>query len=252
MNTNIEIMVDVETLKQLMAATKKNKTTSKYKRDGKRKATRADALPKEYKTAFMNALLEGRYGFRNYAVYLLQYATGRRVSDIAKLKVEDVVDLEEMIVYDDIEMYEEKTKKPARVRVPDIVKEAILIFIEEMLERGVEVLPENLLFRSQVQNKVDAVNHDKIGGINERTISGVYKEAAKKCGIPSYIHISSHTPRKTLAVDYRERFGELEGISEYYNHANVGITRRYGGMREEEIKAKVCEVVDTMFGQNMV
>ena len=71
-------------------------------------------------------------------------------------------------------------------------------------------------------------------------INMILKDIKKKYGIKSVKNFSSHSLRKTMGRHVYERAdsnGEmaLVMLSELFNHSNIAITKRYLGLRKEEI-----------------
>ena len=68
----------------------------------------------------------------------------------------------------------------------------------------------------------------------------ILKDIKKKYGIKSVKNFSTHSLRKTFGRHIYERAdsnGEmaLVMLSELFNHSNIAITKRYLGLRKEEI-----------------
>ena len=70
-------------------------------------------------------------------------------------------------------------------------------------------------------------------------INVLFKEIKKQYGL-KIEHFSTHTMRKTFGRKVFESAGEnanmtLMKLSELFNHSNVGITKIYLGIREQEL-----------------
>lgn len=219
-----------------------------------RKATAADPLAKlsedgklvlsdDLINDFKNALLCRRYGFRDYLMFMLQYTTGRRISDIVKLNFGDVYNVKSKLIKNSFEVYEKKTKKFKKLMIHPSAAEAIELYVIYVNESGIEFDSLTPLFMSQVKNKSDAKNVSRIGRINERSAYRIYREAAEACGITRDVcHVSTHTPRKTMGVGYYNQTGSMEGVSKFFNHSSEKITRVYCGVTDAEINNTIMNM----------
>ena len=137
--------------------------------------------------------------------------TGLRISDILKLKVEDLDN-------DSISLVESKTNKKRIIKLNDNVKTAFSL----LKERNPSI--EGFVFTSN-QNTVYSVQY-----IN-RTIKTML--GGKN------LAISSHTFRKTFGravfLNNNETDKALLYLSELFNHSSPAITKRYLGIRQEEL-----------------
>lgn len=89
---------------------------------------------------------------------------------------------------------------------------------------------------------------NKFGGvISIQRINIVLKEIKSKYGLIGVKHFSTHSFRKTFGRKVVEMAGEnsemaLIKLAELFNHSNTAITRRYLGLRREELE----EVYDSL------
>lgn len=137
--------------------------------------------------------------------------TGLRVSDVLNLKW---IDLEG----DTIQLIEKKTKKHRIIRVNDTIKSTLKKF------DGHD--PNDHIFVSQ-KGSVFSVQQ-----IN-RLLKGVFKIESKRH------NISSHSLRKSFGRRVYENNNESEKslvyLSELFNHTSLSVTRKYLGIRQEEL-----------------
>ena len=144
--------------------------------------------------------------------------TGLRVQDLLSLKIADVKGVN---VGDRVVIREKKTGKENVLMVNKEIKEALDDYL-----KTVEMKDENFLFKSRkgknyplttyavtmyVQQWCDAIN-----------LSGNY---------------GAHTLRKTWCYHQRKTYGtSWEVIAKRLNHSSPSITRRYIGVKEEEVE----------------
>ena len=89
---------------------------------------------------------------------------------------------------------------------------------------------------------------NKFGGvISIQRVNVVLKEIKVKYGLIGVKHFSTHSFRKTFGRKVVEMAGEnsemaLIKLAELFNHSNTAITRRYLGLRQQELR----EVYDSL------
>ena len=143
--------------------------------------------------------------------------TGLRISDILSLRHINLKG-------DVIDIIEKKTAKKRRITINEIIKKSYKIFIDRL-----DYIPtdEEYLFTSQ-----------KGGVYAVRSVNRVIKYIlSQKKG--KKLNISTHTLRKTFGRRVWDNNGQSEKaliyLSDIFNHSNTAITRRYLGIRNEEI-----------------
>ena len=143
------------------------------------------------------------------AFFSLGVFSGLRIGDILKLRYCDIKPT--------IKVQEEKTKKKRDITISqDVI---------------------NLIN----QCKVDLVksDYDFVVPIGSQQCSNVLKKLASRIGIFD-LSISNHTMRKTFSRAIWENNGSTDSalvkLSEILNHSNISTTRKYLGIRDEEIE----------------
>ena len=135
---------------------------------------------------------------------------GSRVSDVLALKGEN-------FKADTIKLVEGKTNKKREIKINENIRRAL---------KQYQQLNDGFLFTSQ-KNTVFTVQ-----SIN-RILKDVFKKEAK------LLNISSHSMRKSFGRRVYESCGESEKalnyLSELFNHSSISITRKYLGIRQEEL-----------------
>lgn len=145
---------------------------------------------------------------RDVLLFLMGINTGLRVSDLIKLKVSDV--REKDIFY----ILEGKTKKKRAINI-SMLRGEINRYIEGKND-------EQYLFKSQKGNK----------HITTTQVYRILNDAADFLGRDD---IGTHTMRKTFGYHHYKRFKDVAILQEIFNHAAPSITKRYIGIRQDEI-----------------
>jgi integrase len=141
---------------------------------------------------------------------------GLRISDLKKLTFED-------FEQDSINLIEGKTKKRRTIRINDNIKEALVLL------KAVSLINNGPVFLAKT-NKFYSVQY-----INRwlKTNFGMNCNKKKK------LNISTHSLRKTFARKAYESATNKESVliflSEIFNHSSIGLTKRYLGIRQEEL-----------------
>ena len=144
--------------------------------------------------------------------------TGLRISDIQALRWSDILEK------DVISLDEKKTKKNRKIKINADLKEIIIKCYALMKSPPIE----NFVLVNKYGTKPI-----RIQWVNEK-LKRLFKEYGIKCA-----NASSHTLRKTFGRriwelnNYSEK--SLVLLSEIFNHSNVQITKRYLGIKEEEL-----------------
>lgn len=135
--------------------------------------------------------------------------TGLRVSDVLKLTWEQ-------LLADNICLVEQKTRKERIIAVNENIKEALKYFNKT----------NGYVFLSQ-KNSVFTVQQ-----IN-RKLKAIFSKEGKG------LNISTHSLRKSFGRRVYENNNESEKalnfLSELFNHTSMKVTRRYLGIRQEEL-----------------
>lgn len=142
-------------------------------------------------------------GYRDYILFVLGINTGLRVSDMLKLKVDDVKGTHIIIK-------ESKTGKQKRFLInPQLGKE---------LERYTTGMT-NYLFTSK-----------KGGPITRVQAYRILNHAADYCGLSE---IGTHTMRKTFGYWHYQRYKDVAMLQDIFNHSAPSVTLRYIGITDD-------------------
>ncbi|GAA0840498.1 tyrosine-type recombinase/integrase [Bifidobacterium pullorum subsp. gallinarum] len=147
-------------------------------------------------------------GERDLHMFIVGINTGLRVSDIVSLKVSDVKDKTHVLVV------EQKSGKVRNVNIKSIQPE-ITAYISGMA-------PDDWLFPSRKGN----------GHI---TPTQAYRALVKAGDMIDRTDIGTHTMRKTFGYHHYKRNKDVAALQEIFNHSAPSITKRYIGIRQDEI-----------------
>lgn len=163
---------------------------------------------------------EQRYSAcRNYMLFIIGINVGLRCCDLLKIKWDDLF-LDDMKTFRDARnVKEKKTKKNKNFKPNEIIKRAVMNFLEET-----KTVPKKgeYIFLSGY--------HNSEGGRSTITVSAVQyvmKQIQENCNIP--YSISSHTLRKTAAYRYYMSF--LESNDPIEQSMAIAETQRFLGHR---------------------
>lgn len=147
-------------------------------------------------------------GMRDWFLFIVGINTGLRAGDIVPLKVKDVRGKAYFNVL------EGKTKKARRVNLQGIQQEI------EAYTRGMD--PDNWLFPSRK-------------GDGHITPTQAYRTLVKAGEMIDRTDIGTHTMRKTYGYHHYKRNKDVAVLQEIFNHSAPSITKRYIGIRQDEI-----------------
>lgn len=154
---------------------------------------------------------------RDYCLFVMGINSGLRISDLLKLKIEDVVTngkIKERII-----LREQKTNKTKDFPIGTASSKAI----KEYLEIRNEYSPEEYLFKSRKGEAAISRGHAW------RVISS----AAESVGITD--SIGTHTMRKTFGYWAFKSGVDITRIQKLLNHSSPGITLAYIGITQDEL-----------------
>lgn len=155
---------------------------------------------------------------RDYLLFIMGINSGLRVQDMLKLKIRDVKDHP---VGSRISMKEGKTGKENVLMMNEAIKEAL----DAYLKSG-EHDPDDFLFRSRKGRNAPLTTYAVMHYIKGWCAAINMKE-----------NVGAHTLRKTFCYHQRKTFGvSWEVLAKRLNHSSPSITRRYLGVKEEEVE----------------
>ena len=172
--------------------------------------TTADYIPFERATVVGEKLLRDDKSRRIGLYVIIAINTGLRISDLLPLRFQDMQG-------ENLQLVEKKTRKKRQIKINRSVRNALNSF---------DANQNDYLFVSQKGSTYRPQSLNRI-------LKGIFKKESKT------LNISTHSLRKSFGRQVYERFGETEKalttLSELFNHSSQGITRKYLGIRQEEL-----------------
>lgn len=154
-------------------------------------------------------------GLRDQMLFIFGINSGLRISDILKLKVKDVKNMNHII------LRETKTNKEKRFRINTYLREMISQYIHRMNDH-------DCLFQSRkgLNSPLSRVQAYRI--INN---------AAKNVGIQD--KIGTHTLRKTFGYHHYQMHKDVALLQTIFNHSAPSVTLKYIGLNEDIIDQSI-------------
>ncbi len=150
---------------------------------------------------------------RDYILFLIGINTGLRVSDLLKLKTEDILKLKNKQRKEWF-VKEGKTVKKRKVNINNSLYPEVLAYAE--------TLESEWLFPSRKGDKAIS----KIQAYRQLQKAGDFAEIES---------IGTHTMRKTFGYWYYKKSNDIIKLQSILNHSTPQITLRYIGITQEEI-----------------
>ncbi|EKJ89311.1 Phage integrase family protein [Bacteroides finegoldii] len=166
-------------------------------------------------------LIRRLYDDGNYKISLLVSCGcffGLRISDIRSLTWNDILDKEKVVIV------EKKTKKRREIMInPQLQKHILSCYIS---------------LKSPNKNTKCFLSQKKTV-YTTQSINRILKKVKREYDIKAE-HFSTHSLRKSFGREIVESAGKnaefaLIKLSELFNHSNTMVTRRYLGLRKEEL-----------------
>lgn len=160
---------------------------------------------------------ENEHWRRIYLLFMTGIYTGLRISDIVRLRVENVNN------GDKIRLREKKTEKwgkQANIKINPILR---AVFDDRLEGKN----PKDFLFPSRQRD-----NQGRVKPITTVTAENDLKLIKQRYNIR--FPFSCHSLRKTFGYWHYKKYGDLEALRQHFNHSTETVTRRYIGIDEEE------------------
>lgn len=155
---------------------------------------------------------------------------GLRISDIRKLKIEDLVK-PSMSPKDYVIITEEKTEKTKKFYLGDIVKKVI----ERILKENPDLKMNDYVFKSRKGGNSPITRQQAYRILNNAAEKlGIFERNDQ--GIIISGEIGTHTLRKTFGYHAFNNGTSLELLMDIFNHSSKSQTLRYIGITEEQKK----------------
>lgn len=178
------------------------------------------------KIAAVKKYLLGAGKVRDHTLFVVGINTGLRISDLLKLKWNDVL-TDKGKFKDDIYIREGKTGKEK------------VFPINNNAENALKRLLDSLSIANYSQS-IFVSRQGNFRGISRHSAYRIVNEACKAVGVPG--KIGTHTLRKTWGYWAWKRGIPLPIIMEVLNHSNITVTKRYLGITQDEINKAYMEM----------
>lgn len=151
-----------------------------------------------------------KHSERNYIMFLLGVYSGLRISDILRLKVQDIK------CRNTINIREKKTGKQRTFKINPLLKKELDKYAETKDE-------DDYLIKSR-----EGCNKP----IKRSMAYKIINEVAKKFGLEC---IGTHTLRKTFGYHFYKQTKDIVTLQQIFNHSHPSVTLRYIGINQESI-----------------
>ena len=153
---------------------------------------------------------------RNYTLIVMGVHTALRISDLLRLRWDDVYDFDQRRVRKSINITEKKTKKSKTIELNDRIITALTIYAPSAASKGAFII-ENPKTRKAI-SRIQAYR--------------IIRDAGEAIKLSQ--RVSCHSLRKTFGY-----FAWKSGVSpaiimEIYNHSSLAVTRRYLGVTQDD------------------
>ncbi len=156
---------------------------------------------------FLFCLRRNKNADRDVFLFLIGINSGLRMSDIVKLKKQDLISSKNPRIVE---------KKTGKTRI------LYLSSLQDLIQDYTKDLaPEDYLFPST-----------KGGHVEVNTVYQMFQKVAKLLGRDD---IGTHTLRKTFGYHYYKKTKDVATLMEIFGHSSEKITKRYIGINEDEI-----------------
>jgi integrase len=159
-------------------------------------------------------LLQGQH--RNHCLIVLCIYTALRISDILRLKWEDVYDFKNKRIRKSITLTEKKTGKPKIIALNKHIAGALTVYAK----------------RAAVPGDFIIVNARTGKAISRVQAYRIIRAAAEAVNIPN--RVSCHSLRKTFGYHSWKNGVSPAVIMEIYNHSSFSVTKRYIGITQDD------------------
>lgn len=155
--------------------------------------------------------------FRNYGLFKVQLNTGLRISDVVKIKYDDVFD-EKGHIKKHLSLTEKKTKKHRVIFINQILKETF----KELKEYY--NLKKGMYFFTSRKGKNQPLTTTQVHRI--------YQHIGKIFNLKNF---NSHSLRKTFCYEIYKKNKDINLIMKIMNHSSTAVTLRYIGITDDDI-----------------
>ncbi len=153
---------------------------------------------------------------RNYALIVLGLYTALRISDLLRLRWDDVYDFDSGRIRVNFSIVEKKTKKAKTIALNNTAVGALTILAAKTAVRG----------RAVIENRKTGKAISRIQAYR------LIRAAAEALAFQT--RVSCHSLRKTFGYHAWKSGVSPAVIMEIYNHSSLAVTRRYLGVTQDD------------------
>ena len=153
---------------------------------------------------------------RNYVLFILGVYTALRVCDLLRLSWDDVYDFKASRVRMSIDLIEQKTGKPKRIKLNSAVLKALELYALESAHQG-----NPLIINKKTGNAISRIQAYRL-----------IRAAAEAVDIDE--RVSCHSLRKTFGYHAWKGGVSPTIIMDIFNHNSMSTTRRYLGVSQDD------------------
>ena len=156
---------------------------------------------------------------RNHILVTLGLHTALRISDLLRLKWDDVYDFENKRVRVSVNIVEKKTRKPKTIALHKDAVNALILYASQAAQRG-----HFLIDNTKTKKAISRIQAYRIIRTDAEELAFQYR-------------VSCHSLRKTFGYHAWKSGVSPAVIMEIYNHSSLSVTRRYLGVTQDDKNA---------------
>jgi len=156
---------------------------------------------------------------RNYVLVALGVHTALRISDLLRLRWDDVYDFQNRRMRESVTIIEKKTKKAKTFALNKDAVRALTLFAMQSAQQGA-LLIEN----PQTKKAISRIQAYRLIRAAAESLQLAYR-------------VSCHSLRKTFGYHAWKSGVSPVVIMEIYNHSSLNVTRRYLGVNQDDKNA---------------
>ena len=153
---------------------------------------------------------------RNHVLIVVGLHTALRISDLLRLKWDDVYDFERNRVRSSITIVEKKTHKQKTIALNNKIISALTLYATSAAKRGCFLIENR-----KTNNAISRIQAYRL-----------IRSAAEALALQN--RVSCHSLRKTFGYHAWKSGVSPAVIMEIYNHSNLAVTRRYLGVTQDD------------------
>jgi integrase len=182
---------------------------------------RVEPIRSKDKIREIKQILKSENKWRDYTLFVCGINFGLRIGDLLRIKIRDVVDVDNRIKTN-FEIIEEKTGKRNIIKINTEAQKAIQLLLDKTI---VAANKENYLIYNL---------RDYKKSISRVQAYNLVQQWCEKVGLVG-LAIGTHTLRKTWGYHAHQAGISIEVIQLKYKHASTTTTRHYLGIEQKDV-----------------